>query len=207
MIVGCWGGPGFHQVESGKGTKMFFMDFQVARLLEARKFLISLSGLIPAANSSQAGSLSVEERIQTSFNFWSELVGISYTTLNSDGTDTGVNHLTCQFADGANQLALSNTFVDLTTIALPGRQRSVGVAGDPSLGLAAPGLPWPHLWLGSGSIIASVKNDSNTANNFWATFSGYMIPDAKMQLFDQWLQGTLQVPSAGVNAMAGRGGY
>lgn len=165
---------------------MFFMDFFTVRRLKARKFAYTLSGSVPALNSPQAGALELTQPIQQGFHFWSEIMTISFTTLNSAGADDGVNQLTCQFKDGANQLGLSNTFIDLATLAAPGRQRATGVAGDPSNQLATTGIPWPHLWLGTGSLIADVRNASNTANLFRVTWNGYLIPESKINEFDAW---------------------
>lgn len=175
---------------------MFFMDFATARRLEARKFAYTLVGSIPALNGASAGALQLEEKIQTGFCFWSELMAIAYTTLNSAGADDGVSHLSVQFKDGANQISMSNTFIDVATIAAPGRQRALGIAGDPSNALAVPGgIPYPHLWLASGAIFADCRNDSNTANLFKATFQGYLIPEKNMPAFDAWLSSQAPVSS------------
>lgn len=165
---------------------MFFMDFLTVRRLQARRFSYTLTGAVPAANGGNAGALEINLSIQTGFHFWSEVLTVSFTTVNSAGVDDGVNQLTCQFKDGANQIGLSNTFVDLSTISAPGRQRATGLAGDPSNQLATTGIPFPHLWLGTGSIIADLRNASNTANQFRATFGGYLIPESKIAEFDAY---------------------
>lgn len=165
---------------------MFFMDFLTVRRLKARRFAYALQGSVPAANGSNAGALEINLTIQTGFHFWSEILTIAFTTINSAGADDGVNQLTCQFKDGANQIGLSNTFIDLATLSAPGRQRATGLAGDPSNQLATTGIPWPHLWLGTGAIIADLRNASNTANNFSGTFGGYLIPESKLAEFDNW---------------------
>ena len=168
---------------------MFFMDFQTVRRLKARKFMYTLAGSVPAFNGTQAGALELTQPIQQGFHFWSEILTISFTTVNSAGADDGVNQLTCQFKDGANQIGLSNTFVDLSTLAAPGRQRATGLAGDPSNQLATVGIPFPHLWLGTGSLIADLRNASNTANLFRATWNGYLIPESMIAQFDSWASG------------------
>lgn len=176
---------------------MFFMDFATVRRLNARKFFYTLSGTVPAANGVQAGALELNQPIQQGFHFWSEVQTITFSTLNNAGADDGVCLLTAQFKDGANQLGLSNTFVDLATLSAPGRQRSPGVAGDPSNQLSTVGIPFPHLWLGTGSIIADLRNGSNTANLFRATWNGYLIPENKIAEFDIWLSGPGS-PAAGM---------
>jgi hypothetical protein len=168
---------------------MFFMDFMTVRRLQARKFIYTLSGSVPAFNGAQAGALELTQPIQQGYHFWSEILTISFTTINSAGADDGVNQLTCQFKDGANQLGLSNTFVDIATIAAPGRQRATGLAGDPSNQLQTTGVPFPHLWVGTGSLIADLRNASNTANLFRATWNGYLIPESMINQFDQWAAG------------------
>jgi len=165
---------------------MFFMDFATVRRLKARKFAYTLAGSIPAFNGAQAGALELSEAIQQGFHFWSELLSISFTTINSAGADDGVCTLTCQFKDGANQIGMSNTFIDLATLSAPGRQRAVGLAGDPSNQLAA-FIPWPHLYLSTGSVIADVRNSSNSANLFDATWNGYLIPESSIAQFDAWV--------------------
>lgn len=165
---------------------MFFMDFQTVRRLRARKFVYTLQGSVPAFNGAQAGAVEFSDTIQTGFSFWSELLTISFTTLNSAGADDGVCTLSCQFKDGANQVGLSNTFVDLSTLSAPGRQRAVGVAGDPSNQLAA-SIPWPHLYLATGQIQVDLRNSSNTANLFKGTWNGYLVPDSSLAAFDQWV--------------------
>lgn len=172
---------------------MFFMDFATQRRLGAYKFALSVRGDVPAANGSSAGAFLAESKLQQNWSFWSELLAISYTTLEdseSGDVDDGVNHLSCQFMDGANQLALSNDFVGLATIAAPGRQRAPGVSGDPSNALAIDGgIPWPHLYLSTGSVKMDMRNDADTVNSFEAVYNGYLIPDANLGLFDQWIMG------------------
>lgn len=177
---------------------MFFMDFLTVRRLQARKFLYTLSGLIPAFNGVQAGALELSQNIQQGFHFWAEVMTLSFTTVNSAGADDGVSTLTVQFKDGANQVGLSNTFVDLATLSAPGRQRAVGLAGDPSNQLSTTGIPWPHLYLGTGSIIADCRNSSNTANLFRATWNGYLIPESQIQNFDSYAA-SANAPGAMIN--------
>lgn len=182
---------------------MFFMDFATARRLGAKKFVYGLRKTVPAANGGNAGAAMAEEKLQQGWSFWSELLAISFTTKNLDDesaiVDDGVNHLTAKIEDGATQLALCNDFLDIVTIAAPGRQRSVGVAGDPGNALAIDGgVPWPHLWMSTGSIKVDLRNDVNTPNNFDCAFHGYLIPDVNLHLFDQWISGQ----SIGANAPA-----
>lgn len=183
------GPPRSYNLSEKRGV-MFFMDFATVRRLKAQKFLYTLGGTIPAANGPSAGALELSTPIQQGFSFWSEIMTIAFTTLNDAGADNGVNYLTAQFKDGANQLGLSNTFIDLATLAAPGRQRSIGVAGDPSNQLATLGVPFPHLWLSTGTIIADVRNASNTGNLVRFTWNGYLIPDSQMAAFDQWAAGS-----------------
>lgn len=166
---------------------MFFMSLNAMRMLNASKFVYTLAGAVPAFNSANAGRTQLQENIQAGFHFWCELLTISFTTVNSAGVDDGVCTLSAQFRDGANQVGLSNTFVDLSLLSAPGRQRTVGLAGDPSNQLDTPGIPWPYLYLETGGIIADISNISNTANDVKMAFNGYLIPRDKMAQFDAWL--------------------
>lgn len=183
---------------------MFFMDFQTVRRLQARKFMVTLSGSVPAFNGPQAGVLELIQPIQQGFHFWSEILTLTFTTLDNAGADDGVNRLTAQFKDGANQLGLSNTFIDLATLSAPGRQGSVGVAGNPSNQLATVGIPFPHLWLGTGSVNIDLRNSSNTANQFRCTLNGYLIPESRIALFDQWMGGPAS-PASDIPVLAANG--
>lgn len=166
---------------------MFFMDMATVRRLRATKFVYSLTGDIPALNSAQAGRAEIQQNVQSGFHFWCELLTISFTTVNSAGVDDGVCTLSAMFKDGANQVGLSNTSVDLSLLSAPGRQRAVGLAGDPSNQLATPGIPWPHLYVETGGIIADVSNTSNTQNRVSFGFNGYLIPVSNIAAFDAWL--------------------
>jgi len=146
-----------------------------------------LADVIPAFNSPNAGRGQLSESIQAGYHFWCELLTISFSTLNSAGADDGVCTLSGQFRDGANQVGLSNTFVNLSLLSAPGRQRSAGIAGDPSNQLNTPGIPWPYLYMETGGIIVDVSNTSNTENLVDMAFNGYLIPRDKLAQFDAWL--------------------
>jgi len=176
---------------------MFFMDMATVWRLRATKFYYTLAGLIPALNGPQAGRSELQQNIQAGFHFWCELLTVSFSTVNSAGVDDGVCTLSAQFKDGANQVGLSNTFVNLSLLSAPGRQRSVGLAGDPSNQLATPGLPWPHLYIETGGIITDLSNASNSPNQVNLGYSGYLIPVSMLGKFDAWLSSQMS-PAAGL---------
>lgn len=147
----------------------------IARL-EARFFQYALESTVPAL-----GQDLPQKQIQNGFHFWSESLTITYSTLvDSDGaSDDGACQLSAQFKSGSNQIGLSNDFIDLATIATPGRQRFTGVTGDPSLPLHIQGFPWPYLYEATGSIIADLRNAASYANAVKMVWTGFLIPTYK----------------------------
>lgn len=156
----------------------------IARM-DARFFQYALSSTIAGA-----GSDLPQKQIQNGFHFWSEFLTMTYNTLSDGGADDGVNRFTAQFKSGANQIGLSNDLIDLATIAAPGRQRTVGVAGDPSLPLHIQGLPWPYLYEATGSIIVDLRKSGTSTQTIRFVWTGFLIPVAKVptaQAFYQML--------------------
>lgn len=142
----------------------------IARL-EARFFQYALSSTIAGA-----GSDLPQKQIQNGFHFWSEFLTVTYNTLSDGGADDGVNRFTAQFKSGSNQIGLSNDFIDLATIATPGRQRTIGVAGDPSLPLHIQGFPWPYLYEATGSIIVDLRKTGTSTQTVRFVWTGFLIP-------------------------------
>lgn len=149
----------------------------IARL-GARFFQYSLSATLPSSD----GSLQAipQEQIQAGFHFWSEFLTITYTTLvegEAADEDDGVCHFSAQFKSGSNQIGLSNGFIDLATIATPGRQRSLDVSGDPSLPLHIQGFPWPYFYEATGSIMVDLrKEDTGAEETAKFVWTGFLIP-------------------------------
>jgi len=139
--------------------------------LDARFFQYVLSSTIAGV-----GSDLPQKQIQNGFHFWSERLNIVYNTIADGGTDDGVNRFTAQFKSGSNQIGLSNDLIDLATIAVPGRQRTLGVAGDPPLGLYIPGFPWEYLYEATGSIIVDLRKSGISTQTARFVWTGFLIP-------------------------------
>lgn len=146
----------------------------IARL-RARFFQYNLQSTLPLNGVNQDLP---QVQIQAGFHFWSEFLTVTYTTQAADGTDDGVCKFSAQFKSGSNQIGLSNGFIDLATIATPGRQRTLAVAGDPSLPLHIQGFPWPYFYEATGSIIVDLRKVATGAVTQTAKFvwTGFLIP-------------------------------
>jgi len=143
----------------------------IARM-EARFFQYSLQSVIGGATLSDLP----QKQIQNGFHFWSEFLTITYPTISSAGLDDGVNNLSAQFKSGSNQIGLSNDFIDLATIAVPGRQRSPGLAGDPSQPLNIQGFPWPYLYEATGAIMVDLRKTGTSVETVRFVWTGFLIP-------------------------------
>lgn len=146
----------------------------IARM-EARFFQYALSSTIAGA-----GSALPQKQIQNGFHFWSEFLTVTYNTLSDGGADDGVNRFTAQFKSGANQIGLSNDLIDLSTIATPGRQRTIAVAGDPNQELHIQGFPWPYLYEATGSIIVDLRKSGTSTQTVRFVWTGFLIPVYKV---------------------------
>lgn len=140
----------------------------------ARKFLYPLIGTITPLSTS--GSVFLERVVQNDADFLCLSMSCTYQTKFTGPVDDGVNRLTAKFKDGGSQITLVDDFVDLATIASPGRQRSVGLAGDPSQGLNIPGWPWLHLYPANGAIQIELRNSSTQSLDVSFTFDGFKVP-------------------------------
>lgn len=150
--------------------------------LDLLKFLVSIGArkfIYPNNGTALAGRTTpFNVVVQNDADFLCLAVTMVFPTIDDDsGTvDNGVNLLSATFSDGASQLPLSNDFVDLSTIAAPGRQRYPGVSGDPSNALNIPGYPWLHLYEGNGAIQMQVANDSALDIPLKTSWDGYKVP-------------------------------
>lgn len=141
--------------------------------MDARMFQYELSDTLPSNGSSNGLP---QKQIQSGFHFWAEQLNIAYTTLNDAGADDGVCRFTAEFQSGSNQIGLSNGIIDLSTIAVPGRQRAIGVAGDPSLGLGVTGFPWFYLYESGGTIKVQLGKIGTTVETIHFVWTGWLIP-------------------------------
>jgi len=149
-----------------------FLDIQTQARLHARFFQYSILSAPLAAVLQDLP----QKQIQNGFHFWSEFMTITYNTVTVAGADDGVCQLSAQFKSGSNQIGLSNYFIDLATVATPGRQRTVAVAGDPSNGLQIQGFPWPYLYEAAGAIIVDLRKSIAAAITTKFVWTGFLIP-------------------------------
>lgn len=147
----------------------------IARM-EARFFQYALQSTIVGASSDLP-----QKQIQNGFHFWSEFLTITYNTLADGGAaDDGVNRFTAQFKSGSNQIGLSNDFIDLATIATPGRQRTIAIAGDASQSLHIQGFPWPYLYEATGAIMVDLRKSGTSTQTVRFVWTGFLIPVGKV---------------------------
>lgn len=150
---------------------------RLASQMNARFFQYELEATLPKNGSSNDLA---QQQIQSGFHFWSELLNIKYTTLTDAVedvvSDDGVCRWSAQFKSGSNQIGLSNGRIDLSTIAVPGRQRAIGVAGDPSLGLGVAGYPWFYFYESSGTIQIDLSKIGTTVETVEFVYTGWLIP-------------------------------
>jgi len=172
----------------------------IARL-GARFFQYALqSTIVPATSTSDLP----QKQIQNGFHFWSEILTITYGTIADGGTDDGVNRFTAQFKSGSNQIGLSNDFIDLACIAAPGRQRTIGVAGDPSNSLHIAGFPWPYLYEATGSIIVDLRKSGTSTQTCKFVWTGFLIPVEKCPTAQHFYEMLAEeYPDFGVNQVQG----
>lgn len=148
-----------------------FLSPEVQARLDARFFQMTIKDDVDSSSQKIP-----QKTIQSGFHFWSEFLTLTFNTLDDAGSDDGVCHLSSKFFTGANEQALGNDFISLSTIAIPGRQRAIGINGDPSNAIHTQGLPMPYLWEATGSIGMQVACDSVVANHFEAVWTGFLIP-------------------------------
>ena len=151
-----------------------FLPLVAQAAMEARFFQYEFQATVPAL-----GTAFPTKQIQNGFHFFCEMLTLSYPTVNA-GVDDGVTRLSGVFKSGTNQIGLSSGAINFANIAVPGRQRTVGLAGDPSQGINIPGFPWPYLYESSGSISCDVSNAASVAAIVDFTFTGFLIPTYKI---------------------------
>lgn len=103
--------------------------------------------------------------------FFSELLNTSFTTIYG-AADDGVCRLTHTIKDRTGDFYLTDGDVPLEVMAIPGRVRSSGVAGDPSNTPCTTGFPLNHLFVPGTYIDESYANtgDAATVDRVWIGF-------------------------------------
>lgn len=129
-------------------------------------FKYTTGGNVPA-NSSAI----FEIAISADAAFHAQSVTGEFTTLNAGGADGGANGLTMQWFDDGRDLRLFNDFIPCSLVFSPGRQRSSGIAGDPSQQLFFP-IEFDYLFKPTSTFRCEVRNSLATDNNFQMCFHG-----------------------------------
>jgi len=151
------------------------MNWEEIKLLQKKpRFVYEGKDTVPGR--SLGGSKLIVIDITSDAHFYSELLTITYNTLDDDGNDDGVNHLSVKITDGEIRRELNTDFIDLAPFAVPGRQRTPGVPGDPGNELHVAGFPWPYLWGANGSINLDTRNDSDSELTVTYQFHGFKFP-------------------------------
>lgn len=147
---------------------------EIKQIQKSPRFVYEGKDVIPPKSTGGAKLINID--ITSDAHFYSEVLTITYNTLDDNGDDDGVNHLSVRITDGDIRRELNTDFIDLANIAVPGRQRTTGIPGDPSSELHVPGFPWPYLWSANGAIQLDTRNDSESEINVTYQFHGFKFP-------------------------------
>lgn len=124
---------------------------------------------IPAVGAGGAAQLSIS--VSSDAHFRCRYITASYTTLDVGGADGGANGITMQLVDQGRSLTLFDDQISAELFSSPGRQRSSGVAGDPSNQLFYP-IDFDYMFLANSTIFCDLRNTLATANTFNICFHG-----------------------------------
>lgn len=137
-------------------------------------FPFAYSGEDDVEKSSLGGAGQIQWTIINNAHFFTMKMMISYNTLDAAGLDDGVNHLTGVLS-GTEQPFFKDP-IALDTIAIPGRQRTTAVAGDPGQPLHVAGLPWPLFWAAKDNVNFDLRNDIDFIQHCKLTLVGFHFP-------------------------------
>lgn len=120
-------------------------------------------------SSSQRSEINIG--VSASHDFQCLYMTIAFTTL-SGGNDIGTCPISMRLTDEGSQTIIINEFVNLATIATPGRVRSSGVAGDPGNQLFYP-MPFEHTFQAKANIkIEFISNATADTNQVFVNLIG-----------------------------------
>lgn len=123
-----------------------------------------------AANTSGSQNLKVSD----AGHFKSYYLGGQYTTLTAETTDGGACLMSVKITDNGRRWEIFDNLIPMSLFCSPGRQRSSGVAGDPSNPLFYP-IEFPYIFLAGTSIKIEWTNAAAYANTFWLIWYGDII--------------------------------
>lgn len=139
---------------------------KIQRMNYERLQWISFSKLVPAnSNGSDVVQISDDGAFESLF------LGGQYTTLTGEETDGGACTVSVKIHDNGRRWDIIDNLVPMSLFCSPGRQRSSGVAGDPSNPLFYP-IEFPYMFLAGTSIRVEYSNSSDFANQIWLIWYG-----------------------------------
>lgn len=127
---------------------------------------ISYSKTIPANTNGSDPVL-----ISKDGHFKSFYLGGQYTTLTAEDADGGACQVSVKIIDNGRRWAILDNLTPMSLFCSPGRQRSSGVAGDPSNPLYYP-IEFPYYFLAGTNFTVEYSNASAYANTIWLIFYG-----------------------------------
>lgn len=155
--------PYFPEIKANfQAAVMKRMDLQTLEWL----YPIPMTSTVPAGDGDDQ-----EVDIKSDAHFECFYITGDFTTLNVDGADDGVNHVSVRISDQSNDLKLMNAAIPMNLFLSPGRVRAAGVAGDIGSNLFYP-FPFHHTFAASGGILAEFQNDAETDNLVHLLFWG-----------------------------------
>jgi len=159
----------------------------VANQKVQRYDVIMVNGTVPAL---AAGGLAIgTTQISSEGDFLSIGMTARYTSLVDVGAgvinDDGTCHLSMLVRDQDHGINLFEQSIPMDMVSSPGRVRTPGVVlplgsvdVQPSHQLYEP-FPMQYLFSANSNITVEVRNDANTANQFWVCFWGVKIRRAE----------------------------
>jgi len=131
-------------------------------------------GEVEVQKSTDGGAGLIDFKIENKAHFWTATVQISFNTLDAAGVDDGVCHLSGTLKTTNKPLFVDDQF--LANFAVPGRQRTAGVAGDPGNSLHIAGMPFPVFWEINDQVQLDLRNDIDFAQYCKLTLLGFNFP-------------------------------
>lgn len=120
-----------------------------------------------AANTSGSDAVKVSD----DGHFKSYYLGGQYTTLTAESTDGGACTTSIRIVDNGRRWNIMDNLTPMSLFCSPGRQRSSGIAGDPSNPLFYP-VEFPYFFMAGTSFQVEYTNTAAYANTIWIILYG-----------------------------------
>ena len=151
---------------------------QVNQWREHYVFKLGVGGEVEAN-----GSAIVLGQVTADAAFMCEEITGYYTTLTAEDTDGGACLLSALITDTGRSIQLFSDFIPLNVFLSPGRQRSSGIAGDPSHALFFP-ISFEHTFRPNSEIRIEVRSTAAYKNDFYFLFHGRKLRKEPNQLIE-----------------------